>query len=146
MEQNAKSGKSYIQVFREMPTPKRMFLVGVAVSALFAFPVDMVGEGLILVSIAIAVGLAGLVGVIGLIVITVKEDSQRIKNGNGLDSLRIAFLVTAALAILGEAIFAGLSGLASIALIVLTMIRAKKDSDNGIATPVIESEKPTGLL
>ena len=146
MEQNATRGKSYIQVFKDMPTQKKTFLVCITISALFAFPVTLAGDSTLLYAIAIAIGIAGLVGVIGLIVVTLKEDSRRSKDGNGSDPLRIAFIVAAVLAIVGEVFFAGFSSLASFILVALTMIRAKKDSDNGLAGPVTESNKPTGLL
>ncbi len=146
MEQNATSDKGYIQVFKDMPTQKKTFLVCITISALFAFPVTLAGESTILYAIAIAIGIAGLVGVIGLIVVTLKEDSQRIKDGNGSDPLRIAFIVAAVLAIVGEVFFAGFSSLASFILVALTVIRAKKDIENVIANPVSDTNKPTGLL
>ena len=146
MVQDKADSKSYVDAIKDMPSAKKAFL-GAASMAPLSRALTYAGPDLNeIFMLIVVVAIVGFIGLVGLMVIVVKEDSLRVKNDAESDPLRILFIIAAIFAILGEVIFAKLSILACIMVIVLTVIRERKDGDVVSAKSGEVVKNSSGLL
>ena len=149
MDQDQASSKSVLEAVKHMSPVKKTFLGCATLSPLsraLVNGVPAINESMAFLALTALLMLVGAAGLIGLVVVTLKEDSQRMSNGTNRDSLGILLVISACLAIFGGIFHTNLLILASIAVVAITVIRSMKVSENEYANLAPKNGKPTGLL
>jgi hypothetical protein len=154
MSQHKGSKKSASEAFAGMESQMKSLLVAVVTITFVRFMISFLNIWLDW-PIVLFLAFANLIALAALLVVTVRNDSERVGTTNSGSNLRGGFYLASGIAILGllgyfllneSPLFGFLYNFGSIAVVTLTILRAKKESNSDSGSESTVVNKPSGLL
>ena len=154
MSQHKGSKKSASEAFAGMESQMKSLLIAVVTITFVRFMISFLNIWLDW-PIVLFLAFANLIALAALLVVTVRNDSERVGTTNSGSNLRGIFYLASGIAILGllgyfllneSPLFGFLYNFGSIAVVTLTILRAKNESNSDSGSESTVVNKPSGLL